>query len=255
LVDPATTSAGAEPPGVAPGPSPWVLRATMFLMIAVLAAAAMLHLLRYMFLIINRGTLLPPLVAGTVTWLSVLASVGAVIAVIGTAAVLTGWLIARRAAAFEHRGLPDPRPLWALRAGCLTPFANLAWAPVFVLELAVAEDRLPRLRRTITVWWVIWVASTVVSVFASATSFTDAAQGIADNTVNFIVAYLFALAAMVATAQVVFAFERKTVERPVQRWLIVPDESPDESVAAAPAEESAAESAVPVESEREEPAA
>ncbi len=40
--------------------------------------------------------------------------------------VLTNWLIARRAAAFEHtEGSRIHRPLWALRAGCLVPFVNL----------------------------------------------------------------------------------------------------------------------------------
>ncbi len=74
--------------------------------------------------------------------------------------------------------------MWALRAGCLIPFVNLVWAPVYVLELAGAEERLKRLRRPIVVWWLVWVASTVVSIFSIATSFTTDAQGIADNTVT-----------------------------------------------------------------------
>ena len=253
LVDPALVDVDAKKPAVAPGPSPWVLRATLITMMVVLAVAAALHLLRYMLLIINRSTLLPPLLAAVVTWLGVLASVGAVIGIIGTAVVLTRWLIARRAAAFERRGGPDPRSAWALRAGCLIPFVNLAWAPVLVMELADAEDQLPRLQRPIVVWWVIWLASTVVSVFASATSFTQDAQGIANNTVSFIVAYLLALAAVVAAAQVILAFERKPVERPAHRWLMVPVESADKS--SEPTDECAAESAATVESERQEPAA
>jgi Domain of unknown function (DUF4328) len=243
LTDPALTAFNARQPAVATGPSPWVVRATLITMFMVLAAAVALHTLRYILLIINRGRLLPPLLAAVVTWLGVLASVGAVIAVIGTAVVLTRWLIARRAAAFEYLGVPDPRSPWALRVGCLIPFANLAWAPVYVIELADAEGQRGRLRRSIVVWWGIWVVSTAVSVFASATAFTEDAQGIANNTVSFIVAYLLALAAIVAVAQVILAFERKPVERPAHRWVMVP------------VDESAAESAAPVESERREPAA
>jgi Domain of unknown function (DUF4328) len=249
LIDPALTSAAAKEPAGPVGPSPWVLRATLTTMCTVLAAAIVLHALRYLLLIINRTTLLQPLLAGLVTWLCVLASVGAVIAVIGTAVVLTRWLIARRAAAFARRGWPDPRSVWALRAGCLIPFVNLLWAPVFVIELSDAEDQHARLHRPIMVWWGVWLASTAVSVFASATAFTQDAQGIANNTVSFIVAYLFALATVVATAQVVFAFERKPVERPAHRWVMVPVEP------AGGPDESAAESAAPVESERQEPAA
>ena len=73
---------------------------------------------------------------------------------------------------------------------------NLAWAPVFVIELAGVEERLTWLRRPIVVWWLVWVASTAVSVFSIATSFATDAQAIADNTVMTTVAYLLALAAL-----------------------------------------------------------
>ena len=252
LVDPALSSPVASAPTRTIGPSSWAVRATLTTTIVVLAAAALLHVVRYVLLIVNRGTLLHPVVAWSATWLGVLASVGAFISVIGCAAVLSGWLIARRAAAFDHRGQPDPRSRLALRAGCLIPFVNVVWAPVFVIELADAEDRFARLRNTIAVWWVVWALSTAVSVFASATAFTQTAQGIADNTESFVVAYLLAAAAAATAAKVVSAFERTPVERPVRRWLIVPVEAADEPPTDS---ESEAESAVTVEPERQEPAA
>jgi hypothetical protein len=162
--------------------------------------------------------------------------------------VLTKWLIARRAATFDYRGQSDPRPLWALRAGCLVPVANLAWAPVYVIELAVAEDRYPRLRRTIVAWWLTWVACTIIAVFATATSFTQDAQGIANNTVSFTFAYLLAVAAVILTGQVFQAFERTPVERTVHRWVVVGERSSDTG-------ESAPESPATVEPEGQEPAA
>jgi len=212
------------------GPSPWSVRATLITTVVVLGVAALLHLVRYLLLIVNRSVLLNGIVAAGATWLGVLASVAALFSIVGCAYVLTGWLIARRAAAFEQRHQPEPRPVWALRVGCLVPIVNLAWAPVFVMELALAEDRLVRLRRPIATWWGLFVASTAVSVFATATSFTSAAQGIADNTVSFIVAYLFAMATVVAAAQLVFAFERAPVERPAHRWVVVarePEKAPE----------------------------
>ena len=224
------------------GPSVAALRATLIATIVVLGLAALVHMVRYMLLIINRDVLLNPVVAWLATWFGVLVSVAALFLVFATFVLLTNWLIARRAVAFKHVGRQEHRPLWALRAGCLVPFMNLAWAPVFVLELASVEDALARLRRPITVWWAVWVLSTAVSVFSIATSFTTDAQGIADNTVTTIVAYLIAMAAMVLVGRVLLGFERRPVEKPVKRWVIVADESD-------------AESGVPVESAGQNPAA
>ena len=224
------------------GPAIGALRTTLIATIAVLGLAALVHVIRYALLIVNREVLLNPVVAWLATWLGIVISAAALFLVFATFVLLTNWLIARRAAAFKYVGLEEHRPLWALRAGCLVPFANLAWAPVFVLELAHVEDALQRLRRPITVWWVVWVLSTAVSVFAIATSFTTDAQGIADNTVTTIVAYLLAMAAMVLVARVLLGFERRPVEKPSKRWVIV-------------AEESKAELGVAVESEGQNPAA
>ena len=109
-----------------------------------------------------------------------------------------------------------------------------------------------RLRRPIVVWWIVWVLSTVVSVFSIATSFTTDAQGIADNTVTTIVAYLLALAALLLVTQVFLGFERSPVERPAKRWVIVADETPATTRCGSRPER---ESSVPVESEGQNPAA
>ncbi len=224
------------------GPSISALRVTLVATIAVLGLAALVHIVRYALLIINREVLLNPVVAWSATWFGILVSVAALFLLFATFVLLTNWLIARRSAAFKHVGREEHRPLWALRAGCLVPFVNLAWAPVFVLELASAEDTLARFRRPIAVWWVVWVLSTVVSVFAIATSFTSDAQGIADNTVTTIVAYLIAMATMVLVGKVLMGFERRPVAKPVKRWVIVADDS-------------SVDSGVPVEAEGQNPAA
>lgn len=226
------------------GPSADALRATLIATMVVLGVAALMHVVRYALLVVNRTTLLPPLVAGAATLLGVLASLAAIAAVIACALLLTNWLIIRRAAVFAHRGLHEPRPTWALWAGCLLPVVNLAWAPVYAIEMATAEDNYPRLRRPIIVWWIAWVVSTAVSIFAIATSFTSDAQGIADNTVTTIFAYLLAVAAVAALARVVLGFERKPVERPAHRWVVVADDRHE-----------APESTAAVEPEGQEPAA
>ncbi|OBA85468.1 hypothetical protein A5662_04280 [Mycobacteriaceae bacterium 1482268.1] len=233
------------------GPSIAALRTTLIATIAVFGAAAFVHFVRYVLLIVNRGVLLNPVVALAATWLGVVVSVAALFLLFATFVLLTNWLIARRAVAFEHVGRQEHRPMWALRAGCLVPFVNLVWAPVFVFELASVEGALTRLRRSITVWWVVWVLSTAVSVFSIATSLTTTAQGIADNTVTTIVAYLIAMATMVLVARVVLGFERRPVEKPATRWVIVADESPRSRSA----EVSGDQSGVPVETQDQNPAA
>ena len=235
------------------GPSLAMVRATLLATMVVLGVAALVHVVRYALLIVNRSVLLNKVVAFAATWLGVLASVVAMFMVVASAVVLTNWLIARRAAAFAHHRRDDPRPVWALRAGCLVPLVNLFWAPVFVIELASVEERLKWLRRPIVVWWIVWIFSTAVSVFSIATSFTQDPQGIADNTVTTIVAYLLALAALLLAMKVFLGFERQPVERPAKRWVIVRDDRWPHRPRSE--REPEPEPAAPVESEGQNPAA
>lgn len=224
LVDPATQAPLGAEAAARRGPSLRAVWATLVTTIAVLGIAALLHIARYVLLIVNRDVLLNPIVAGLATWVAVATSVAAMLAIVGTAFVLTEWLIARRAAAFAQLSSPDPRRVRALRAGCLVPLVNWVWAPTYVVELATVEGRYRGARPVIWVWALLFVLSTLVSTFATATSFPDSTQGIANNTVSFIVAYLMAMAATVAAARLVFAFERTPVERPSHRWVVVAEE-------------------------------
>ena len=220
------------------------MRATLFVGVLVLAIAALVYVLRYVLLVINRNTLLNSVVAGAADWLGVVASVAAIIALITCVVVLIRWLIARRAAAFSHYALPEHRSAAALWAGCLVPFANLLWAPVYVIELATIENHYARLRRPIVLWWITWIVSYVVSIFAIVTSSATDAQGIANNTVMMVFAYLFAALAVAYVARVFVGFERMPVHRRAHRWLVLSPDGP-----AAPA------SAAPVELDGQEPAA
>jgi Domain of unknown function (DUF4328) len=237
------------------------VHAAFFATVLTLGVAALVHLVRYLLLIINRNLLLNWLVADAAALLSVLASLAAIAAVITYALLLTRWLIARRTAAFAHHARAETRTPWALRIGCLLPpsaamvlaitfavilvsfghspswalmfgcvlfcclpLVGAVWSLVYVIELAKTEDHYPRLRGTIWAWWLLWLLSSVTSIFASVTSGAQDIQGIANNTVAMIVAYLLALAAVIATAKVYEGFERKPVERPAHRWVVVADD-------------------------------
>ena len=97
------------------------VHAALFATVMALGVAVLVHLMRYLLLIINRNSLLNWLVADAAALLSVLASLAAIAAVITYALLLTRWLITRRAAAFAHRGRSETRTPWALRIGCLLP--------------------------------------------------------------------------------------------------------------------------------------
>src|SRR6202000_2059893 len=97
------------------------VRTAFFLSAVALSAAALVHLVRYLLLMINRNTLLNWVVADAAALLSVLASLAAIAAVMNCAVVPTRWLTPRRAAAFEHAGRPESRSRRALWLGTLLP--------------------------------------------------------------------------------------------------------------------------------------
>jgi hypothetical protein len=121
------------------------------------------------------------------------------------------------------------------------------WSLVYVIELAKTEDNYARLRGRIWGWWLLWLLSSMTSVFASITSGAQDAQGIANNTVAMMVAYLLALAAVIETEKLFEGFERKPVERPAHRWVVIADDGQGPAAAA--------RSAPAVELSGEEPAA
>jgi hypothetical protein len=236
------------------GPSARMVRGFLLVATVLFGVAALLFVLRYALLLINRSMLLNPWLADGVAVLGVVAAALALFALIGVAVVLTNWLVARRAATFDQFGQPDPRSARALRLGCLVPFVNLLWAPVFLIDLARIEFRLSALRRMIVVWWVLWVVCTVVSVFAFATSFTDNPQGVADNTVTTTIAFLLTTAVLLLTRRIYLGFESAPVERSVRRWVVVADEPPA-TPSPRPEPDATTESAVAVEPAGRHPAA
>ncbi len=206
--------------------SPATARAVLIGAAVVFALAAGVHVVRYVLLLVNRTTLLPPFVAIGSLLSGVLMSLAAIAAVVATAVTLTSWLIGRRAAAFAAHGQDDPRPRWALWSGCLIPGVNLLWAPVFVLELSNAERGQERQRGPVTLWWIAWAVTFLICGWAIWTSRATDAQGVADNTATVIVAYLAGLAVLVLLWRVLDGFVRKPVGRPLNRWVIATADQP-----------------------------
>nr|WP_237817222.1 DUF4328 domain-containing protein [Mycobacterium lepromatosis] len=204
-----------------PVPSLAKVRTTLFVSMLVFVLAALVYVVRYVLLIINRNALLNFWVAATVDWLGVVASLFAIAAELACVVVLTRWLIARRAAAYVHHAVPEQRSTRELMAGCLLPLANLLLAPVYVIELALMENYYPQLQKPIFVWWIVWAFSYAISIVAVITSWAKDAQGIANNTVAMVFAYMFAAASLAAVARVFEGFDCKPIKRPAHRWVLV----------------------------------
>jgi len=210
--------------GAQTGPSVATVRTALFASVLVLCIAALVYVVTYALLVINRDTLLNSVLAIAANGLGILASLAALAAVGIAGVMLIRWLIERRAAAFSHHGIPDPRSVQDLWAGCAVPLINLVRAPVYAAELATVEGHYGRLRRPILQWWIVWVASYAVSIWAIITSFATNAQGIANNTALMVLAYLLAAATVAAAARVFEGFVRKPIERPAHRWVVAGDD-------------------------------
>ncbi|MCB1288490.1 MAG: DUF4328 domain-containing protein, partial [Mycobacterium sp.] len=122
-------------------------------------------------------------------------------------------------------------------------------------------------------WWIAWIFSTAISAWAMWTSSATEPQGVADNTVTMVIAYLAGLVTLLLLWRVFNGFVRKPVDRPQHRWVIVaPDraevepnggvqsqhatvEAPDGTDASPPESPSAGETGSTVESRDREPAA
>ncbi len=241
----------AERDGSAPGPSAGMVRMVAIVTMALLGAAAIVQVGAYALLLINRTMLLNPWVAGVATWLGVALSVLAAFAVVGERRGSDELADrAPRCRVRESRRRGPSQPV-ATAGGVSRPGRQSLLGPG--VRHRTREDRgqdwhgCGRHRRL-----VVRVGSGHPGVRhgrSPPASRTDA-QGIADNTVTTIIAYVSGLAALVLAARVYFGFERQPVDRPSSAGSWSPPSRPN-----AEARTSPRESPVAVESERREPAA
>lgn len=245
------------------GPQPATVRIMLVATMVALGVAAFAHVLRYALMLINRSVLLHPWIAAAAVVFGVLASLVALVILGITAVILVKWLVARRAAAYAERGQTDPHPAAQVWALTLIPGINVVFAPVYVIELATVEGRLTRLHRPIVVWWIVWALSAVVALWSVidtvvVTFFASSTQNLADDNVTVAVGYLLALATVLLVLRVYLGFEGAPGERSTKRWVVVATE-PDASQPNDPAHPAVAadesESAVPVETRGQNPAA
>ncbi|MCV7191770.1 DUF4328 domain-containing protein [Mycolicibacterium brumae] len=220
--------------------SPSVVRLMITLTLWALGVAAGAHLLSYLALVLNRTVLLYPVVAVAINVLTVLTAALAVAAVFTCTMALTAWLIDRRRRAFAELGQTEPRSAAEIWIGCLMPLWNLFWAPTYVVELARADNRHNRLRKPITVWWVLFALSALLSTVVTVISllavlpwhFAADTQGVADTTLAAVFAYLLAAATLLAVRRVFDGFEQPVTQRVARRWVMVGAQAEAEKAAA-----------------------
>jgi len=244
--------------------SPSTVRTILLIAGGVFFLAAAVHALRYLLLLINRSTLLPPFIAIGSLITGIFVSLAALVAVAAVAISATSWLIGSRAEAFARHGQDDPRPRWMLWAGCLIPPVNLVLAPLFVIELAQAERCRERQNGPVLLWSIAWTMAALICGWATWTSLhAIEPQAVADNTVTMVIAYLAGLAVLALLWRVLTGFTGPTavIARPSHRWVVVPAEAQttasERTDAASPASERTEVDQEPVviESRDREPAA
>jgi hypothetical protein len=204
------------------------VRTVMLAAGAVFVLAVGAHALRYLLLLINRTTLLPPFIAIGSLLTGIFVSLAALVAVAAVAMVSTSWLIGRRTQAFARHGQDDPRPAWMVWAGCLIPPVNFFLAPLFVIELAQAERSRERQNAPVLMWAIAWIVAGLICGWATWTGLrASEPQAIADNTVTIIIAYLAGLAVLVLLWRVFAGFigPLTVAARPTHRWVVVPTDA------------------------------
>ena len=204
--------------------SPSTVRTVLMIAGGVFFLAAAAHALRYLLLLINRSTLLPPFIAIGSLITGIFVSLAALVAVVAVAVASTSWLIGRRAEVFARHKQDDPRPQWVLWAGCLIPPVNLVLAPLFVIELAQAERCRDRQHVPVLLWAIAWTIAALICGWAPWTSLHAVeAQAVADNTITMVIAYLAGMAVLALLWRVLAGFTGaiSVVARPTHRWVVV----------------------------------
>lgn len=135
---------------------------------AALCLSALLHLLRYLVVVLGRDRLIPGWLDVVTSGLVALAGFGAVVAM-GYALFAFGrWTMAMRTLAYRHRNRLDPRPRWLLWLCAVAPLVNVLSAPFIVREAAAVDERVqtpqqgPELRKI----WAAWAVVNAVAVIA-----------------------------------------------------------------------------------------
>ncbi len=205
------------------------LDATLHVTAIALVVTAVVHLLRYVLLVINRTTPIP-------TWLDI-ASVVLVWAAGLTAVVffatatvsVVGWLRGARAAAYRRHDRLDPRPRWQLTVFAAIPLVNLAGAPVLVRELIAQRDDIDQRRahlvsgRTAIAWTIVNLAAVAALVTRFIAGRSDSLQTGADGLwLTIVSAALSAAFVWWVLPRLIRVFDDTPyIDAPTRRWVQV----------------------------------
>ena len=218
----AVTDAGARPRRD-------TLTATLRVTALALAVTAVVHLLRYVLLVINRTKPIPGWLDTASTVLVWAAGVTAFLFFCAATAAVVAWLRHTRADAYRRHGLLEPRKPWQIAVYAAVPLVNLVGAPFLVRELLEQRDDVDRpaadqiLRRTAIAWIVVNVAAAVALCTRFIASRSDSLQTGADGL------WLTILSAALSAGFVWFVLpglahvfdDTPHAEAPTRRWVQV----------------------------------
>ena len=205
------------------------LTATLRVTAIALAVTAVVHLLRYVLLVINRTKPVPGWLDTTSTVLVWAAGVVAFLFFCAATTAVVTWLRHIRADAYRRHGLLEPRKPWQIAVCTAIPLVNLVGAPFLVREVLEQRDDLDHpfagqiLRRTAIAWVVVNLAAVAALCTRFIASRSDSLQTGADGL------WLTILSAALSAGFVWFALpglarvfdDRPHVEAPARRWVQV----------------------------------
>lgn len=146
------------------------LVASVFRSVAlVFTISAVVHLARYLLLVVNRTRVVPSWADLLTTWLVYFVGVVSIMAVAVAAVAVARWLIAVREERYRSARWLDPRPRWQLWAAVVLPVVNLigpAWLLHEVVALGASGAGLDVRRRRLRKMAVAWLIVNAVALLA-----------------------------------------------------------------------------------------
>ncbi|AZG46897.1 DUF4328 domain-containing protein [Gordonia insulae] len=195
----------------------------------VLGLAALVHLARYVLIVVNKSMPVPAWTDWTSSVLVMFVGLLALGAYVYVFVVFTRWIIDLRAETYRSRDRRDPRPRWQIAVLAAVPLLNVAGAALLLHEVARLRDDLDpdRTRRRFTRIWVAWTIVNVLALVAIATrvvamfsgSIQTAANGLAAVIISSICSAVFAWWLADRLAAVFGAAHAEPV--PSRRWVTV----------------------------------
>lgn len=135
---------------------------------------ALVHLLRYIVVSVNRSVVVPSWIDRGSTWLVVFGGVCAGVAALVGVIALARWILVVRADAYLEIGRLDPRPWWQTWPAVVLPVVNLvgpAWLIYEAKDLDADTETSGRTRRRMTRIWVGWLVVNLGAAVAIAYRF------------------------------------------------------------------------------------